>query len=414
MLGIDLVRPLGDDWRETVDAVGRARGWPTSRDPARLGALVAALSVAYNDPRQARASVQDAGAARLGFSFVRDVPKGAAAVRELLALGVMRRDAPLRVLDLGAGLGAMTWGVQRARVAAGAEPALDATWVDADAGALQLGTEIARMRAIASNTDAALKVTAVRAAVVAATAAGGALEGRGPYDLVLAGQLLSELDGGMEPGARAAAHASWLGLLLDRFVAPAGSLVVVEPALRDRSRHLHAVRDGVLSAGSASVFAPCTHRGGCPALATEGDWCHEDLRVDLPPWLVPVAREAGLRYEGLTFSYLVLRRDNATLARRLAPPPGEGLFRVVSDRMKTKGKVERFLCGELLGEKGGHVVGRARSMRLDRHATDDNVAWEDLRRGDVAAIAPVPHAARPRIEAGTRVRAAGGPLRRPG
>ncbi|MGH7434267.1 MAG: hypothetical protein ACRENE_01170, partial [Polyangiaceae bacterium] len=76
MLGIDLVRPLDEAWREIVDAVGRSRGWPTSRDPARLGALVAALSVAYNDARQARASVQDAGAARLGFSFVRDVPKG--------------------------------------------------------------------------------------------------------------------------------------------------------------------------------------------------------------------------------------------------------------------------------------------------------------------------------------------------
>ena len=263
------------------------------------------------------------------------------------------------------------------------------------------------MRAIASSTDAAVKVTVVRAAVVAATAAGGPLEGHGPYDLVLVGQLLSELDGGMDPASRATAHASWLGLLVDRFVAPGGSLVVVEPALRDRTRHLHAVRDGILAARSASVFAPCTHCGGCPALAAEGDWCHEDLRVDLPPWLVPVARAAGLRYEGLTFSYLVLRRDDATLARRVEAPASAGLFRVVSDRMKTKGKIERFLCGELLGEHGARVVGRARAMRLDRHATDDNGAWEDLRRGDVVAIAPVPHAARPRIEAGTRVRAAG-------
>jgi hypothetical protein len=129
--------------------------------------------------------------------------------------------------------------------------------------------------------------------------------------------------------------------------------------------------------------------------------------VDLPSWLAPVARAAGLRYEGLTFSYLVLRRDGMTLARCLAPPAPAGLFRVVSDRMKTKGKVERFLCGELLGDKGARVVGRARTMRLDRHATDENRAWEDLGRGDVATIAPIPHAARARVEAETRVSAAG-------
>jgi ribosomal protein RSM22 (predicted rRNA methylase) len=405
MIGADFVQPLDESWREIVDAVGRARGWPTTREPARLGAQVAALSVAYNDPRQARASVRDAGAARLGFSFARDVPKGAAAVRELLALGVLRRDAPLRVLDLGAGLGAMTWGVQRARVAAGGDPAVEATWVDSDAEALELGHEIARMRAISSRHD--VQVRGVKAPAVAATAPGGALGGRGSYDLVILGQVLSELDTGLEPVERAAAHAFWLGLLLERFVAPDGSLVVVEPGLRDRSRHLHRVRDGVLAAGSASVFAPCTHAAGCPALATEGDWCHEDLRVDLPSWLAPVARAAGLRYEGLTFSYLVLRRDGATLARSLAPPASAGLFRVVSDRMKTKGKVERFLCGELLGEKGAHVVGRARTMRLDRHATDENQVWEDLARGDVATIAPIPHAARARVEAETRVSAAG-------
>src|SRR5690349_16719700 len=111
MLGRALVRPLEDDWRDVLDGVARARGWPTSRDVAALGARVAALSAAYNDPARARAAVRDAGAARLGFSFARDVPKGAAAVRELVALGVLaaraastsERARSLRVLDVGAG-----------------------------------------------------------------------------------------------------------------------------------------------------------------------------------------------------------------------------------------------------------------------------------------------------------------------
>jgi hypothetical protein len=89
VVGVDRVAPLKDDWREAIDAVAHARAWPTSRDVARLGAAVAQLSAAYNDPARARARARDAGAARLGFSFARDVPKAAAAVRELVACGAI-------------------------------------------------------------------------------------------------------------------------------------------------------------------------------------------------------------------------------------------------------------------------------------------------------------------------------------
>src|SRR5579863_3334869 len=146
MQRLALVRPLEDDWREAIDAVARSRGWPTTRDVAKLAARVVELSAAYNDPARARAAIRDAGAARLGFSFPRDAPKGAAAVRELVACGALPRDRPLRVLDLGAGLGATTWGLARALAAAGCRQALEATWVDSDAEALDLGTSILRAK----------------------------------------------------------------------------------------------------------------------------------------------------------------------------------------------------------------------------------------------------------------------------
>src|SRR5258708_1037010 len=290
MLGLDLVRPLDAGWREVIDAVARSRGWPTTRDAARLGALVEALAGAYNDPKRARASARQMGAARLGFSFARDVPKGSAAVRELVALGLLPRSGPLRVLDVGAGLGAMTWGVLGARAAAGGAGPVEATWIDADAEALEIGMDLVRERARRSTAGPELRVTPVHARVT-----GGLLEGLtgragARFDLVLVGHLLSEMDGASDAAPRAAAHGAWLRLLLERHVAPDGSLVVVEPALRDRSRHLHRVRDAVVASGGASVLAPCTHAFPCPALATEGDWCHEDLSVDLPAWLVPVAR----------------------------------------------------------------------------------------------------------------------------
>jgi hypothetical protein len=404
MLGIDLVRPLEEIWREVLDMVGHSHGWPTSHDVARLGARVAELSAAYNDPERARSGAREGGAARLGFSFARDVPKGAAAVRELLAVGALPREGPLRVLDLGAGLGAMTWGLHRARAAAGGSGSLDATWVDGDGAALDLGLEVLRERQRRSQGAERLTATPLKATVDASSAMGGAaLRDRGPFDLVFVGHVLSELDVGAEPLARAATHAAWLQLLLDRYVAPSGSLVVVEPALRERTRHLHRVRDALLAKAGAAVFAPCTHAEGCPALADERDWCHENLRIDLPPWLVPVARAAGLRYEGLTFSYVVLRKDGATLNRTApAPPPGKRL-RVVSDRIKSKGKLDLFLCGEFGSEAGTPVVGRVRTTRLDRDASDVNRVWQRLGRGDVVDVAPALDVRRPRVGASNEV-----------
>src|SRR5260370_1985796 len=145
MLGLDLVRSLEDDWRETLDAVAVSRALPTSRDVTELAKRVAALSEAYNDPMRARADARDGGAARLGFMFARDVPKGAGAVRELVATGALR--TPLRVLDVGAGLGAMTWGVARALEAAGERGPIAATCLAEDAPPLDLVPPLVRPRA---------------------------------------------------------------------------------------------------------------------------------------------------------------------------------------------------------------------------------------------------------------------------
>jgi len=318
------------------------------------------------------------------------VPKGAAAVRELVATGALRGGPTMRVLDIGAGLGATTWGVARALEAAGMVGAVEATWIDSDAHALEVAMAIARGRAGKGAVE--VRAQGMPRAI-------GPFDDLPRYDLVLAGQVLSELDVGAPDDARVERHADLLATWLERHVEPHGSLVVVEPALRDRSRHLHRVRDALVVSG-ATVFAPCLHAAGCPALARETDWCHEDLDVDLPDWLAPVARAAGLRREGLTFSYLVLRRDGSTLASHIAVPASATRLRVVSGGIRSKGKREAFLCGELDrgGQDGQRVVARARVMRLDRDATVGNSAWDDVARGDVLAVDPAPALDRPRID----------------
>ena len=396
MWGLPLVRPLEDDWRDTLDAVARAHGYPSSREPARLGALVAELSAAYNDAARARAAAARTGAARLGFSFARDVPKGAAVVRELVATGRLRLDGSLRVLDVGAGLGATTWGVVRALEAAGQRGTVEATWVDADARALELAKAVASARTGRGAVD-------VRPRILPRPVS--SLDDLPRFDLVLAGQLFSELDVGTPDAERVELHAALLTAWLERRVDDHGALVVVEPALRDRTRHLHRVRDTLAARSGVTVFAPCLHAAACPALAREGDWCHEDLPVDLPSWLVPVARAAGLRHEGLTFSYLVLRKDGARLADAVAATAGSARLRVVSDAMPSKGKREAFLCGELRREDA-LVAGRVRAMRLDRDRTSGNAAWDVASRGDVLVVEPAVELERARIGRGTSVRVA--------
>jgi hypothetical protein len=397
-----LVRPLEDDWREVLDAVARSRSWPTSHDVARLAARVQELSAAYNDPTRARAGVREAGAARLGFSFPRDVPKSAGAVRELVATGTLRGDEPLRVLDLGAGLGATTWGLARALRAAGSRRKIEATWVDSDDEALELGLAVLRARS-GREGDVAIDVR-TRPASAKGT------PGLGRFDVVLVGQLLSELDVAEEDATREERHVAWLRSLFDERLVEGGALVVIEPALRDRARHLHRVRDRLAASGH-TIFAPCLHAAPCPALARETDWCHEDLAVDLPFWLAPVARAAGLRHEGLTFSYLVLHRGGRRLVEAISSPAaGTARLRVVSDEIRSKGKREVFVCGELPGPSG-LVATRARLMRLDRDENPGNSAWTQLRRGDVALVTPAPDLGRPRVTGASAVVAVEFPLR---
>jgi hypothetical protein len=89
-----------------------------------------------------------------------------------------------------------------------------------------------------------------------------------------------------------------------------------------------------------------------------------------------VARNAGLRWQGLTFAYLVLRRDARSLASR-----HPGALRVVSRPLVTKGKRELDLCGE---------AGLMRVVRLDRDQREANAAYDAAARGAILAIVPSP------------------------
>jgi ribosomal protein RSM22 (predicted rRNA methylase) len=344
-----IVAPLEPPWQGTLD---RVLAPLSTRDVARLAPRLAALSQAYNAGLAEGKRTKLPLEARVAFSFPRDVPKGAAAVRELIETGalVIPNDRALRVLDLGAGLGAMTWGIVRALAAAGQRGTVRALFVDEDAEVLAAAKRVLEH---APRGPITLEIATRTASLAHLDPGDPALAA----DIVMVGQVLSEMD--RDVAGRAERHAAMLaGLVRHHDV-----VVVVEPALKDRTRHLHAVRDLLRE----HVFAPCLHRSACPALADEDAWCHEDVPVDLPAFIVPLARAAGLRYEGLTFSYLVLRRDGAAL------PTAD--FRVVSDLLRSKGKVELFAC------TSSGVRRRLRLLDRDAGAVS-GIPFDALRRGD--------------------------------
>ncbi|MGH7164613.1 MAG: small ribosomal subunit Rsm22 family protein, partial [Nitrospiraceae bacterium] len=100
--------------------------------------------------------------------------------------------------------------------------------------------------------------------------------GGAPYDLIVMANALNELFGtARDPIAR---RAKLVSTLLD-LLAPHGSLVILEPALRDVSRDLHRVRDILVAQQVCTVYSPCLHERPCPALIHDDDWCHEER-----PW----------------------------------------------------------------------------------------------------------------------------------
>jgi SAM-dependent methyltransferase len=357
---------LDDGWLALLGEVAQAEGLALA--PGKLAAEVRALSDAYNTGAFSRARSRGALAARLLFSFPRDVPKSGCAARELLWTGALAlgEGRPLRVLDVGAGLGASTWGLARLLALGGGRGRIEATLVDDDAAALGLARAIAAARE--REGDVAVRVTARSEPAARAADAGR-------FDVILVGQSLGEID------SDDAREADLLERLVTRALDDGGALVVIEPALADRTRRLHRVRDALLARGGAiTVFAPCLHEAPCPMLRDAKSWCHEDLPIDLPPPVAATARAAGLRWQGLTFSYLVLRKDGVTL--RGAVPAGAR--RVVSLPIVTKGKRELWLCA------GGET---RKVARLDR---DGRSTWDEAARGDVLAFSPelAPDAAR--------------------
>jgi precorrin-6B methylase 2 len=357
---------------ELEDAVHAATRAALGDAPLATAALTKAIvdrSRRYTSERDRPAADRTADlAARAMFFTVADAMKIAIPLGELTQRGAVPGRRPLRLVDLGAGCGAMTLG---ALVTLDAPLEVVITAIDRDGRALAIARDAIGQLAARRGITADVTVRdedVTRARLPAA-------------DLVVIGTLLNELP--------AAARLELVQRALAA-IGDDGAVIVVEPALRDTARALHEVRDAILAGGGGHVFAPCTRtQAPCPALADPSDWCHEDRALQLPRRTAELARLTHLRDGGMKFAYLVLRRQPLALV-----DAGDAGWRMVSAPMPAKGKLEIIGCS---------AAGRRPLRLLRRHRAPDNRGFEAADRGDVLVTDAAADDDRVEITGDTRV-----------
>ena len=286
--------------------------------------------------------------------------------------GVGASDRPMAVLDLGCGPGTgaialLDWLWHRSPDQAKSVSVLA---VDASSAALQnakklwetycreVGMVNAGLRCVEGNLEHPLKGDL-----------GKQIVRGGPYDLIIIANALNELfSTAADPSVERAAV---VGQLLP-FLAPHGTVMIIEPALRQTARALHQMRNLLLKQGLCTVYSPCLHEGACPALDHPDDWCHEERPWKTPPMVAALDRDVGFIKDALKFAYLLLRTDGCTIA-----PRSPQTFRVVSELRELKGDTRAWLCNEL---------GRSEVGRLDRAESAANAAWDDCQRGTIVRL----------------------------
>jgi ribosomal protein RSM22 (predicted rRNA methylase) len=269
----------------------------------------------------------------------------------------------LRILDIGSGPGSATLGVLDFFSRLEKKPVLEFTAADHVAENLKDAAAYFASYQERCRTDASLHTVKTSVEKLEPLL-------KGHHDLIILSNVLNELFRNDED--RIVRRVDILNKIAKRFLAHDGSCIIIEPALHDTSREMLLVRDGLLAQGF-HVYSPCLMNENCPALINPKDWCHEDVTWEPPALIKEIDKLAGLRKDSLKFSYMVLRKDDLSLKDIYGPDS----FRIVSEPIISKGKIEFYLCG-----KGG----RRLIVRLDKDKSPANEAFGAVKRGDIVSF----------------------------
>lgn len=269
----------------------------------------------------------------------------------------------LKILDLGSGPGTTILGILDFFSNQEKRPSLEFTAVDSVAENLSITNDLFKLFTKNINIDASLKTFKINIENTRALP-------EGSYDIIILSNILNELF--YDDNKRIAERVSFLNTVIDKFLTPDGSCIIIEPALRETTRGMLKVRDNLIKNGF-KIYSPCLMNEPCPALLNPKDWCHEDIPWNPPVIIKEIDKLTGLRKDSLKFSYLVLRKDKLSLSDILE----KNSFRLVSEPLISKGKIEFFICGH---------GGRQLITRLDKDETPSNKQFQKLQRGDIVTF----------------------------
>lgn len=316
------------------------------------------------------------GAAYTAYFMPVNLAKVQALLDELHAAQGIEFDRAMRVsvLDVGSGPGTAALGVLDWMAANNQMPAhLQVTSVDQSRASLQSATNLfQRYCREAHITTADLRPCEGDLQRGIQSACWKTMREGATYDLIVMANSLNELFLGSEDVL--AKRTELLAALLT-MLKPHGTLMVLDPALRDVARELHGVRDLLLQGKHCTVFSPCLHEMSCPALIRRDDWCHEERPWHPPAIVQRIDQAVGFIKDALKFSYLLLRVDGRQIV-----PRSPDVFRLVSELRVLKGEKRAWLCNEM---------GRTEVGRLDRMQGPANEDFDRCHRGAIVSIAPI-------------------------
>ena len=275
----------------------------------------------------------------------------------------------VRVLDLGSGPGTAILGIIDFFSSRGKRPYLKFTAVDPISENLLETERLFKLFIEKGNADASLltiKSTIEKSKSLADS----------PFDIITLSNVLSEIAHRYNQKIRR--RINLLKTIINRSLTHDGSCIIIEPALRDTSREMLEVRDGLIGEG-LNIYSPCLMNEMCPALTNPADWCHEDIPWEPPEIIKEIDRITGLRKDSLKFSYLIIRKDSLSIRDIYDNKSfrGNNSFRVVSEPLISKGKLEFYICG---------TGGRRLIVRLDKDSSMTNKPFETIRRGDIVSF----------------------------
>ena len=336
------------------------------RDLARLESAAARLSAAFTDARPgAFAAYLDDPDALTAYALAfapQTYARARAAIEGILARLPPFPDRPLRVLDLGCGLGSA------ALAARDLLPRAECVCVDWSQSALRAAAKL----------------------IPGAETHRGDLRDyvpQGRFDLILVSFAFNEAF--PEPEAALAAIRRWVAALAED--APA-FLLLLEPADRAAAPRLHALRRRL---PDLPLYAPCPHGGPCPMLPDRDGICHDVRRFRPSRPMTLLLRRLRRTVSDVKYALLAFGRPGGPQADGFGDPE---FLRMAGPMDKAKGILTCRAC-----------MGDGALLRVELPAaalpTPRRHALLDRQRGDCAWL-DGPTDIRRRVSGGTVQRTA--------